>query len=214
MEPERPSESDRASDAAVAGEAVAGEAIARAMDAAAAGETGAAEQLLPLVYEQLRALARSRMSRIPPGQTLQPTALVHEAWARIADRHPEGWANRAEFFHAAARAMRDIIVEDARRKDTVRHGGQWRRVRLDEDAELAIARPGSDVLDLDDAMARLAAAHPEAARVVDLRYFVGLSAEEVAEITGVSVSTVERLWRFSRAWLREAIECDEQGARP
>lgn len=209
MEPDRSSEGDRASDAADAGDAV-----ARAMEAAAAGETGAAEQLLPLVYDQLRALASARMRRIPPGQTLQPTALVHEAWARIADRRPEGWANRAEFFHAAARAMRDIIVEDARRKDTVRHGGRWRRVRLDADAELAIAPPGSDVLDLDDALARLAAAHPDAARVVDLRYFVGLTAEEVAEITGVSVSTVERLWRFARAWLREAIERDEQGAKP
>lgn len=180
--------------------------LTRVMDSLSRGEDGAADRLLPLVYEELRILARSRMREIPPGQTLQPTALVHEAWVRIADRRPEGWANRAEFFFAAARAMRDILVEDARRKGSLKRGGDRRRVVLDESSDLAIEPPTDDVLALDEAISLLAAEHPEAAKVVNLRYFAGLTMEEVAAIRGVSVSTVERLWRFARAWLRSQLE--------
>lgn len=182
------------------------DALTQAMDSLSRGEAGAAERLLPLVYEELRVLARSRMREIPPGQTLQPTALVHEAWVRIADRRPEGWANRAEFFHAAARAMRDIIVEDARRKASLKRGGGRKRVVLDEDSDLAIESPNEDVVALDEAIHQLAEINPEAAKVVNLRYFAGLTVEEVATIHGISVSTVERLWRFARAWLKQALQ--------
>jgi RNA polymerase sigma factor (TIGR02999 family) len=182
------------------------EALTDVMDAMGRGEVGAADRLLPLVYEELRILARSRMRHIPPGQTLQPTALVHEAWMRVADRRPEGWANRAEFFYAAARAMRDILVEDARRKGSLKRGGDRKKLILDEDSDLAIEPPNEDVIALDEAIQRLAAFNPEAANVVNLRYFAGLTVDEVAALKQVSSSTVERLWRFARAWLREALQ--------
>lgn len=180
--------------------------LTQVMDSMSRGEPGAADRLLPLVYEELRILARSRMREIPPGQTLQPTALVHEAWVRIANRRPGGWANRAEFFFAAARAMRDILVEDARRKGSLKRGSDRRRVMLDESSELAIEPPTDDVIALDEAISLLLAEHPDAAKVVNLRYFAGLTVEEVAAITEVSVSTVERQWRFARAWLRSRLE--------
>lgn len=165
-----------------------------------------ADELLPMVYGELRRLARSRMGRIPPGQTLDPTALVHEAWVRISDRRPEGWSGRAEFFHAAARAMRDILVEDARRKGSLKRGGDRQRVVLNEQHAISVEAPSDDVLALDESIARLGESYPDAARVVSLRYFTGLTTEEVAEVEGVSVSTVERTWRFARAWLRDHLK--------
>jgi len=171
----------------------------------------AAHELLPVVYGELRKLARSRMRQIPPGQTLDPTALVHEAWVRISDRRPEGWSSRAEFFHSAARAMRDILVEDARRKGSLKRGGGRKRVVLSDRDGLAIEDAGDDVLALDEAIANLSDAYPDAARVVTLRYFTGLTIEEVAEIEGVSASTVERQWRFARAWLKDQLSGDHDG---
>ncbi len=183
--------------------------LTRVLEAVGRGEADASNDLLPLVYDELRRLAAARMRRIPPGQTLQPTALVHEAWVRIAGRRPEGWSGRAEFFHAAARSMRDIIVEDARRKAGPKRGGGRKRLVLDEDSGLAIEPPREDVLALDEALARLEAEHPEAAQVVGLRYFAGLTVEEVADVTGASVSTIERRWRLARAWLRRALGEDD-----
>ncbi|MFI4854198.1 MAG: ECF-type sigma factor [Phycisphaerales bacterium JB065] len=168
-----------------------------------------ASELLPVVYAELRHLARSRMRQIPPGQTLDPTALVHEAWVRISHRKPDGWSGRAEFFHAAARAMRDILVEDARRKGSLKRGGDRRRLALADHLKMAIEPPSEDLLALDEAIADLAGSHPEAARVTNLRYFVGLTTEEVAAVEGVSVSTVERLWRFARAWLKDRVSVGE-----
>jgi RNA polymerase sigma factor (TIGR02999 family) len=146
------------------------------------------------------------MRQIPPGQTLDPTALVHEAWVRISGRRPEGWSGRAEFFHAAARAMRDILVEDARRKGSLKRGGDRQRVVLNEQQAFSIEAPSDDVIALDESIALLSEAYPDAGRVVSLRYFTGLTIQEVAEVEGVSVSTVERSWRFARAWLRDHLK--------
>lgn len=168
-----------------------------------------ASELLPVVYAELRRLAQARMRQIPPGQTLDPTALVHEAWVRISDRKPDGWSGRAEFFHAAARAMRDILVEDARRKGSLKRGGDRRRLALADHLKVAIEPPSEDLLALDEAIADLSESHPEAARLVNLRYFVGLTTKEVAEVEGVSVSTVERLWRFARAWLKDRVKVED-----
>ena len=168
----------------------------------------AAQELLPAVYGELRRLAHARMRQIPPGQTLDPTALVHEAWVRISDRRPDGWSGRAEFFHAAARAMRDILVEDARRKGSIKRGGGRKRLVFSEQDAITIETPSDEVLALDESIAALADAPPDAARVVSLRYFTGLTIQEVAEIEGVSVSTVERSWRFARAWLRDHLGTD------
>ncbi len=167
------------------------------------------DQLLALVYEELRSLARARMREIPPGQTLQPTALVHEVWVRIEGKRPEGWASRAEFFYAAARAMRDILVEDARRKGSLKRGGDRRRIVLDPGSDLAIEPPSEDVVALDEAISVLARDYPDAARVVSLRYFAGLTVDEVAEVMQISGSSVERAWRFARAWLRARLTVPE-----
>jgi len=187
--------------------------LAEVLESLSRGDAGARDRLLPLVYEELRVLARARMREVPPGQTLEPTALVHEAWVRIADRRPDGWANRAEFFHAAARAMRDIIVEDARRKGSLKRGGDRRRVVLDEVWELAVESPTDDVVALDEAISILSEEHPSAAEVVNLRFFAGLTVDEVAAVRGASASTVEREWRFARAWLRGKLGERGEAAR-
>lgn len=175
------------------------------------GRSGA--ELLGLLYDELRSLARARLARIPVGQTLQPTALVHEAWMRISDRRPEGWAGRAQFFHAAARAMRDILVEDARRKGAVKRGGDRRRIGLTAAAgETPILDPVSDdVAELAEAIDRLSVDHPRASEVTMLRYFAGLTTEEAALVMDASPSTVERAWRFARAWLRRELGADPDG---
>ncbi|MDA8017286.1 MAG: ECF-type sigma factor [Thermoanaerobaculia bacterium] len=168
-----------------------------------------AEELLPLLYDELRVLARARLARERPGQTLQPTALVHEAWVRLVGRGDPGWNSKAHFFGAAALAMRRILVEQARRKARIRHGGEQRRMDVDAvelEPALAIAPPAADVLAVDAALRKLEIEDPRKAKIVDLRWFAGLTVPETAEVLGVSVGTVERDWRFIRTWLRSELD--------
>ena len=175
------------------------------------GDRRAASELLPLVYGELRRLAVSRMAKLPPGQTLQPTALVHEAYMRLVGDADPGWHSRGHFFGAAAQAMRDILVEHARRKARYKHGGDRRRVDLRDSAPDAafeasdFGLPAKQILAIDAAMGRLSHEHPRQADVVMYRYFAGLPTELVAEIMGVSSRTVERDWRFARAWLHREV---------
>ena len=162
------------------------------------------EELLPLVYDELRALARSRLAREAPGQTLQATALVHEAYLRLLGGGD--WNSRGHFFGAAALAMRRILVEQARRKARLRHGGGGRRVELDE-AEIAF-EPNLDVLAVDTAVRRLEGEDPRKGKIVNLRFFAGLTVEETASSLGLSVGTVEREWRFIKAWLKTELAGD------
>ena len=163
------------------------------------GDPRASAELLPLVYAELRKLARVRMAKTPPGNTLQPTALVHEAYVRLIGNEDPSWDSRGHFFAAAAQAMRRILVEQARRKASKKHGGGRNRIDLD-DLEPAVEPPSEDVLALDEAMTRLEEADPRQARIVMLRYFAGLTNEEAAATLGISVRTVEREWRFARAF--------------
>ncbi len=183
--------------------------VTRLLDAAAAGNRQAGADLLPLVYEELRKLAAARLAAESPDHTLQPTALVHEAYLRLIGPTDEPrWDNRGQCFAAAARAMRRILVDTARRKRTHKHGGQRRRVALPDVA----ARPdGADEprLAVDAALTRLAAEDPVAARVVELRHFAGLSISEAAATLGLSRATAYRHWTYARAWLRDAIRQDE-----
>src|SRR5262245_55885839 len=172
--------------------------------AAQAGEPGAAERLLAVVYEQLHQLARARLAQLPPGQTLQPTALVHEAYLRLADRSDVGWESRQHFFFAAARAMRDILVEQARRKAGPARGGGRRRQELDE-ACAVLEPPGEDILAVHEALEELEKRDPLKVKIVLLRYFSGLTTEETAEVLGLSASTLDRKWRYLRAWLLKRL---------
>jgi RNA polymerase sigma factor (TIGR02999 family) len=174
------------------------------LHAARDGDQQAADQLLALVYGELRKLAQARMARLPPGQTLQPTALVHEAYLRLlgkADLHLEG---RKHFFFAAARAMRDILVEQARQKLGPRRGGRHHRVELDE-AAAAYGPPPDEVLAVNDALAELEKEDPLKAQLVSLRYFSGMSMAEAAQVLGVSERTLHRHWRFVKAWLKSRL---------
>ncbi len=170
------------------------------------GDTTAATELLPLVYEELRRLAAARMARERPGQTLQPTALVHEAWLRLVDGEGQArFKNRAHFFSAAAEAMRRILIERARRKLAARHGGGGDRVDVDT---IEIANPvGKDdeLLAVNEALEKLAAEDREKAALVKLRCFVGLSIEDAAGVLGISVATANRWWTYARAWLHQEI---------
>jgi RNA polymerase sigma factor (TIGR02999 family) len=159
-----------------------------------------AAELLPGVYAELRRLAGVLSGRLPPGQTLQPTALVHEAYLRLVGDQDPGWNGRRHFFGAAARAMRDILVEQARRKGAQKHGGRARRVDLVEGLAI-IEPPAEDLLAVDEAIQRLRGEKPHLAEIAMLRYFAGLSVEETAEVLGISASTLAREWRFARAWL-------------
>jgi RNA polymerase sigma factor (TIGR02999 family) len=182
--------------------------ITQVLDAVAAGDRQAAAQLLPLVYAELRRLAALRLSQEAPGQTLQPTALVHEAYLRlVGDADERCWNSRGHFFGAAAEAMRRILVESARRKQRVKHGGELQRVDLDAQ-DVPVRPPPEEVLALDEALTRLAAQDPDAAQVVDLRFFAGLSIEEAAEALGVSRATAYRQWTYAKAWLRCEIGGD------
>jgi RNA polymerase sigma factor (TIGR02999 family) len=184
--------------------------ITRMLHAAAAGDGEAAAALLPRVYAELRTLAAARLRRAPPGQTLQATALVHEAYLALVGKQDPGWNGRGHFFGAAAQAMREIVIDQARRKAARKRGGELRReaIEVDDIAELAVGGglPDEDVLALDEALTRLQAEHPERARVVLLRHYGGLQEAEIAEVMGVSTRTVERAWRFARAWLYAALE--------
>ncbi len=174
-------------------------AVTRMLRAASHGDPQAAADLLPLVYSELRKLAHARMAKTPPGNTLQPTALVHEAYMRLIGGDPS-WDSRGHFFAAAALAMRRILVEQARRKASKKHGGGRKRIDIDA-MEPAIDPPSENVLALDEAMTQLEQADPRQAKIVMLRYFAGLTTEETAATLGVSTRTVEREWRFARTFL-------------
>lgn len=170
-----------------------------------AGDSKAAEQLLVLVYDELRRLAASKLAMEALGQTLQPTALVHEAWLRLVGDQNPSFKDRAHFFRASAEAMRHILIDRARRKQTVRHGGSCQRVDLDG---FEPAAPGVDeqLLAVNEALEKFALEHPVQAELVKLRYFAGLTNEEISGVLGISVSTVKNYWMFSRAWLLNEIE--------
>jgi RNA polymerase sigma factor (TIGR02999 family) len=177
--------------------------------AIAGGDPRAASQLLPLVYDELRTLAAAKLARETPGQTLQPTALVHEAYLRLLGGGEElHWDSRGHFFAAAAEAMRRILVENARRKQAVKHGGGTRRLPLEEFHR--VTESPEDLLDLDDALTRFAAEEPDKARLVQLRFFAGLSTPEAAAALGISVATAERWWTFARAWLYSELRGGEE----
>jgi len=169
------------------------------------GAPKAADELLEFVYQELRQLAARKMAQEPPGQTLQPTALVHEAWLRLVGPENPSFANRAHFFSAAAEAMRRILIDRARRRHTRRHGGEYRRVDLAE-CDLAAPQADDELLAVHEALDKLAKAHPIQAEVVKLRYFGGRTNEEVAQILGISLSTVKNYWAFARAWLLQEIK--------
>jgi len=170
------------------------------------GDPTAAEKLLELVYEELRRLAAFKMAQQAPGQTLQPTALVHEAWLRLVGNADPAFKNRAHFFSAAAEAMRHILIDRARRKQTERHGGRFHRVELEEFQLAAPIQDDDQLLAVNEALDELTRKHPRQAEVVKLRYFAGLTNEEVSQLLGISVSTVKNYWNFCRAWLFTAIE--------
>jgi RNA polymerase sigma factor (TIGR02999 family) len=174
--------------------------VTEILAAVGAGDQQPAEELLPLVYEELRRLAAARMAQEAPGQTLQATALVHEAWLRLAGSNANGWNSRGHFFGAAAEAMRRILVERARKKARVRHGGQLQRVDLDQ---VSAATHDSEevIVAVHEALEKLAAESPEKAEIVKLRYFGGLEHAEIAEVLGVSEPTVRRHWAYARSWL-------------
>jgi RNA polymerase sigma factor (TIGR02999 family) len=165
---------------------------------------GASEQLLPLVYDELRRLAATRMAKEAAGQTLQPTALVHEAWMRLISGNAKVWRNRGHFFGAAAQAMRRILIERARRKMSFKRGNRAEHVCI-EDVDVADRLPDERILLIDEALARLEATDPELARVVTLKFYGGLTNVEVADVLGVTERTVQNKWTFAKAWLLESI---------
>jgi RNA polymerase sigma factor (TIGR02999 family) len=181
----------------------------RILSAIEQGDSHAAEQLLPLVYGELRKLAAQKLAHEKPGQTLEATALVHEAYLRLVSNDPDvqarvGWNSRGHFFAAAAEAMRRILVDNARRKQTDRHGGG--RQRRDLDAEALVApEPGVDLMALDAALHRLAGQDPLKAKLVELRYFAGMTGDQAAAALGMSASSADRLWVYTRAWLRREL---------
>jgi RNA polymerase sigma factor (TIGR02999 family) len=174
------------------------------------GDPRAAEQLLPAVYAELRRLAAARMAREAGGQTLQPTALVHEAYLRLVGDPERKWDGRAHFFGAAAEAMRRILIDRARRKHAVRHGGGALRVELGE-FEIAATTTPDELLEVDEALGRFAAHDEKKAELVKLRYFAGLTIEEAAETMGISAATAKRWWTYSRAWLYQELAKEKVG---
>jgi RNA polymerase sigma factor (TIGR02999 family) len=204
--PEIAGMSGKASNSAPGGESD----VTRILNAAGKGDAKAADELLPLVYQELRKLAASKMSNEVPGQTLQPTALVHEAWLRLTGNENQVWNGRAHFFGAAAEAMRRILIENARRKRAARHGGGQARLDIAE-LEIAAMAKDDELLAVHDALEKLATRDKQKAELVKLRYFVGLTTEEAAEVLGISVPTADRWWNFSRAWLFEEIEREQKG---
>jgi RNA polymerase sigma factor (TIGR02999 family) len=175
--------------------------VTRILCAIEKGDPQAAEQLLPLVYEELRKLAAQRMAQEAPGQTLQPTALVHEAYLRLVNvEKAQHWNSRGHFFAAAAEAIRRILIDNARRKHRIKHGGGLKRVDLDSADGISVAAP-DELLVIDDAICKLAVEDPDAAKLVKLRYFAGLSVEQAAEMIGLSRSTAYERWAYARAWL-------------
>jgi len=182
--------------------------VTRILSAIEQGDQHAAEQLLPLVYDELRKLAAQRLAQEKPGQTLQATALVHDAYLRLVDvEEAQHWNSRNHFFAAAAEAMRRILVENARRRSRGKHGGGRERVEIDS-SEIVAPEIDEDLIALDGALDRLANEDPLAANLVKLRYFAGLTIPKAAEMLGVSARKADFLWSFARAWLRREIEGD------
>ncbi|MBI3417411.1 MAG: sigma-70 family RNA polymerase sigma factor [Verrucomicrobia bacterium] len=179
--------------------------VTRILDRVQQGDPKAADELLPLVYQELRKLAAHKMGSEAPGQTLQPTALVHEAWLKLVGEDNPKFDGRAHFFAAAAEAMRRILIDNARRKRAARHGGGQRRVDINE-IEIAATAKDDELLAVHEALEKLAAEDKQMAELVKLRFFVGLTNKEAAEILGVSEPTVERWWAFARAWLYRQIQ--------
>jgi RNA polymerase sigma factor (TIGR02999 family) len=178
--------------------------LTRIFEAIQKGEPDAADKLLPLVYDELRKMAAGKMAYEAPGQTLQPTALVHEAWLRLSKNAEPSWQNRAHFFGAAAEAMRRILIDNARRKRARRHGGRQRRVDIG-DVDLAAVSEEDQLLAVHEALDKLAAVDQTKAELVKLRYFVGMTIEEAAEVLGISEPTAKRYWAFAKAWLYREI---------
>ena len=183
--------------------------VTRLLSAIRQGDVRAAGELLPLIYEELRQLARAKMAREQPGHTLQPTALVHEAWMRLGEQQFE---NRAHFFASAAEAMRRILVESARRKKRIKHGGLLERVDMD-DVEVTLPLPPDELLALDEALDRLVKVDRRAAEMVKLCFFTGLTQKQAAAELGVSWTTGERLWSYARAWLFREVKLMLRGER-
>ncbi len=180
--------------------------VTRILSSIEQGDPQAAEQLLPLVYDELRRLATAKMAHEKPGQTLQATALVHEAYLRlVGQEQAQHWKNRGHFFAAAAEAMRRILVDNARRKKSDKAGGGWQRHELLE-AELAVDSAGNDLFEVDEALNRLAAQYARAARLVQMRIFLEMTLEEAASALGLQVRTAYRDWAYARAWLRRELD--------
>lgn len=182
--------------------------VTHLLNAIKTGDPKAANQLLPLVYAELRRLAAHKLANEKPGQTLQPTALVHEAWIKIAGDGRQSFANRKHFFKAAAEAMQQILIDIARRKQTLKHGANQIGEELHE-SRFATTVPAEELLAVNDALASLAIEDPEAAEVVKLRYFVGLTVPEIAGALELAPRTVDRHWAFARAWLKRTIRASQ-----
>ena len=179
--------------------------VTQILDAIGRGDAHASEQLLPVIYQELRHLAATMLAQEPVGQTLEATALVHEAYVRLVDAEAEPkWNHRGHFFAAAAESMRRILVEKARRKQRVKHGGEHHRVEID-DERLVCSVPADQILALDEALERFDQEEPEKAQLVKLRFFAGLSIEEASEALGISRATASRHWTYARAWLHDAL---------
>ena len=177
------------------------------------GDPSAAEQLLPLVYDELRKLASAKMAQEKPGQTLPATGLVHEAYLRLVDtERAQHWDSRGHFFAAAAEAMRRILIENARRKRGPKHGGEYVRQELDE-VDIKTSIPGDDLLALDEALTQFEQRDPQSAQLVKLRYFAGLSMPRAAETLGIPLRTAERNWTYARTWLHRELAKDDQQTR-
>ena len=179
--------------------------VTRVLEAASGGDPQAANELLPLVYEELRKLAAQKMASESAGHTLQPTSLVHEAWLRLGGNPSQQWDGRGHFFAAAAEAMRRILIDRARRRSARRHGGGQERVDIEE-ADIALPGDDDQVLAVHEALEKLATEDPRKAELVKLRYFVGMTIEEAAQVLGISEPTAKRDWTFARAWLFQEIE--------
>jgi len=179
--------------------------VTQILNAIDRGDPKAAEELLPLVYEELRKLAASRMANEATSQTLQPTALVHEAWLKLAGGSQQQWDSRAHFFGAAAEAMRRILIDNARRKKALRHGGGQARLDIEE-IDIAVPEQDERLLAINDALDKLAAQDPQKAELVKLRYFAGMSLEEASAILRISEATAKRWWAYAKAWLFSEVQ--------
>lgn len=175
--------------------------VTRLLNALGQGDGNAADELTAAIYAALRRLAAAKMASERPGHTIQPTSLVHEAWLRLGGGKDQKWESRAHFFGAAAEAMRRILIENARRRQAARHGGGQQRFDVDE-VEISAGTKDDELIEVNEVLEKFAALDPQKAELVKLRYFVGLTLEETAEVLGVSVPTVKRWWNYSRAWLR------------